>query len=132
MAAAFLPVFHEMDNLVNWSTTLDESNWVVMMKRPSESATGSGLLAPFDSDVWVLILISLVAIGPTIYIIILIRAKLCKDDEVLTTVIPLDNCIWFVYGALMKQGSTIMPMAGKSQYRLYCTRMSELSEAVTG
>jgi len=118
MAAAFLPVFHEMDNLVNWSTSLDESNWVVMMKRPSESATGSGLLAPFESDVWILILISLIAIGPTIYIIILIRAKLCKGDEVLTTVVPLHNCVWFVYGALMKQGSTIMPMAGKFQYNL--------------
>lgn len=113
MAAAFLPVFHEMDNLVNWSTTLDESNWVVMLKRPSESATGSGLLAPFDSTVWILILVSLIAIGPTIYIIVLIRAMLCKGDEVLTTIVPLDNCVWFVYGALMKQGSTLMPMAGE-------------------
>jgi hypothetical protein len=118
MAAAFLPVFHEMDNLVKWSTSLDESNWVVMMKRPSESATGSGLLAPFDSNVWILILISLIAIGPTIYIIVLIRAKLCKHDEVLTTIVPLDTCIWFVYGALMKQGSTSMPIAGEYQYRL--------------
>ena len=118
MAAAFLPVFHEMDNLVNWSTSLDESNWVVMMKRPSESVTGSGLLAPFDSTVWVLILVSLIAIGPTIYIIVFIRAKLCKDDEVLTTIVPLDNCIWFVYGALMKQGSTIMPMAVEFMYSL--------------
>ncbi|XP_033607033.1 ionotropic receptor 93a isoform X2 [Cryptotermes secundus] len=115
MAAAFLPVFHEMDNLVNWSTSLDESNWVVMMKRPSESATGSGLLAPFDSTVWILILISLIAIGPTIYIIIIIRAKLCKGDEVLTAVVPLDNCIWFVYGALMKQGSTLAPMADSTR-----------------
>jgi hypothetical protein len=113
MAAAFLPVFHEMDNLVNWSTTLDESNWIVMMKRPTESATGSGLLAPFDSTVWVLILTSLIAIGPTIYFIVFIRAKLCKGDEVLSTVVPLDNCIWFVYGALMKQGSTLMPVAGE-------------------
>ncbi|XP_069680618.1 glutamate receptor ionotropic, delta-1 [Periplaneta americana] len=115
MAAAFLPVFHDMDHLVNFSTSLDESNWVVMMKRPSESATGSGLLAPFDSTVWVLILVSLIAIGPTIYIIILIRAKLCKGDEVLTAMVPLDNCIWFVYGALMKQGSTLMPMADSTR-----------------
>jgi hypothetical protein len=113
MAAAFLPVFHDMDNLVNWSTSLDESNWVVLMKRPSESATGSGLLAPFDSNVWVLILIFLIAIGPTIYIIVLFRAKLCKGDPVLTEVVPLGNCVWFVYGALMKQGSTMTPMAGE-------------------
>ena len=113
MAAAFLPVFHDLDHLVNFSTTLDESNWVVLMKRPSESATGSGLLAPFDETVWLLILISLIAIGPTIYVIVFIRAKVCKHDEVLATIVPLDNCIWFVYGALMKQGSTLMPIAGE-------------------
>ncbi|PSN56156.1 Ionotropic receptor 76b [Blattella germanica] len=115
MAAAFLPVFHDLDKLVNFSTTLDESNWVVLMKRPSESATGSGLLAPFDETVWLLILISLIAIGPTIYAIVFIRAIVCKNDEVLATVVPLDNCIWFVYGALMKQGSTLMPVADSTR-----------------
>lgn len=26
---------------------------------------------------------------------------------------PLGSCVWFVYGALMKQGSTLSPRAGE-------------------
>lgn len=81
------------------------------MRRPKESATGSGLLAPFTTAVWMLILLSLLVVGPLIYFIILLRSRLCKDDE--SKIYPLPSCIWFVYGALLKQGTTLSPTTGK-------------------
>lgn len=91
---------------------------MMVMTRPAESATGSGLLAPFDIHVWILILISLIIVGPIIYVLLLIRTKLTKDTEQSRYSLP--HCVWFVYGALMRQGSTLSP-TGDSTRVLFAT-----------
>lgn len=115
MAAAFLPVLPEGQHVLQYSRNLDNGEWVVLMKRPAESAQGSGLLAPFTFDVWMLILVSLIAVGPIIYLLIWARQRLCPIDEK-NKVFPLRHCVWFVYGALLKQGSTLSPVSGKQYY----------------
>lgn len=112
MAVAFLPLLSDTRGFVKYSETiLDEGEWVMLMRRPILSATGSGLLAPFTLNVWILILVSLIVVGPLIYGLIILRYKLTDDGEQL--IYPLPHCVWFVYGALMKQGSTLNPVAGK-------------------
>nr|QGW45457.1 ionotropic receptor 76b [Bradysia odoriphaga] len=114
MAAAFLPVISDAREHVDYSTTtLDEGEWMMIMKRPAESATGSGLLAPFNRNVWILIFVSLFAVGPIIYGLIIVRNNLTGDNS--QKVYALPNCVWFVYGALMKQGSTLSPVADSTR-----------------
>ncbi|KAL9702646.1 hypothetical protein quinque_006164 [Culex quinquefasciatus] len=107
IAVAFLPILADARQHILYSTGLDEGEWMMIMIRPLESASGSGLLAPFDRDVWILILVSLLAVGPIIYGLLVIRYYLTKDSEQVRYTLP--HCIWFVYGALMKQGSTLSP-----------------------
>lgn len=103
-----------MRDLLKYSSSiLDEGEWIMIMKRPPGSASGSGLLAPFTNEVWVLILVSLVAVGPIIYGLIVLRYKLTKDR--IQKTYPLPHCVWFVYGALMKQGSTLSPIADSTR-----------------
>lgn len=52
MAAAFVPILKNTDKFLTYSTVLDEGDWKMMLRRPNESAVGSGLLAPFDENVW--------------------------------------------------------------------------------
>lgn len=51
MAAAFIPVLPGLDDFVKWGIDLTQFQYVVLMKRPKESASGSGLLAPFEPEV---------------------------------------------------------------------------------
>lgn len=111
LAAAFLPKLIDSNNFVRYSQSLDEGEWVIMMKRPRESAGGSGLLAPFDFNVWYLILLSVITFGPFIYIIVWVRYILTKDDN--NRPYKLSPCMWFVYGGLIKQGTTLSPDASK-------------------
>ncbi|XP_055856545.1 glutamate receptor ionotropic, delta-2 [Episyrphus balteatus] len=114
LAAAFLPLLADARNFISYSTTiLDEGEWIMIMQRPNESATGSGLLAPFEFWVWILIFISLLAVGPIIYVLIIIRNKITGDDS--QQPYSLGHCAWFVYGALMKQGSTLSPIADSTR-----------------
>lgn len=50
--------------------------------------------------------------GPLCYGMIRFRCWMCKGHPTLGTYYSLGSCIWFVYGALMKQGSVLKPMAG--------------------
>ncbi|XP_076273356.1 ionotropic receptor 76b isoform X2 [Rhynchophorus ferrugineus] len=111
VAAAFLPM--QYNDVVDYSRSLDTAQWVVLMRRPKESATGSGLLAPFTATVWTLIIISLLAVGPILYVIMFLRARMCNDAE--EVVFSLPACMWFVYGALLKQGSTLNPRTDSSR-----------------
>lgn len=73
MIAAFVPILEDLNNYCLFSTTLDMLELTAIMKRPEESATGSGLLAPFDNTVWFCVLTAVIVVGPTIYLFSLIR-----------------------------------------------------------
>lgn len=113
VAVAFLPILADARQHIRFSAGLDEAEYYMIMTRPAESASGSGLLAPFQLYVWILILISLLAVGPCIYYLIILRNRMTKDEE--QKIYPLPHCIWFVYGALMKQGSVLSPSADSTR-----------------
>ncbi|XP_052758786.1 glutamate receptor ionotropic, delta-1 [Galleria mellonella] len=112
MVAAFLPKIPPFRNMVSFSYDLDEGIWVMMLKRPKESAAGSGLLAPFHSYVWYLILVAVLSYGPCITLLTKIRSKLMPTEE---SHIKLSPSFWFVYGALIKQGTNLAPEANTTR-----------------
>ncbi|XP_033149329.1 LOW QUALITY PROTEIN: glutamate receptor ionotropic, kainate 2 [Drosophila busckii] len=66
-----------------------------------------------ESWVWILIFVSLLAVGPIIYVLIILRNRLSGDG--VQQPYSLGHCAWFVYGALMKQGSTLSPIADSTR-----------------
>ncbi|CAH2063025.1 unnamed protein product, partial [Iphiclides podalirius] len=112
MAAAFLPKLTRFNKMVAFSNDLDEGVWMMMLKRPKESAAGSGLLAPFDTYVWYLILAAVVCYGPCITFLTRMRSKLVQDKE---SPIQLSPSIWFVYGSFIKQGTNLAPDANTTR-----------------
>ncbi|XP_008203431.1 glutamate receptor ionotropic, kainate 3 [Nasonia vitripennis] len=113
MAVAFIPILSSFRNICDYSAPLDEMDTTFLLKRPGTSATGSGLTAPFSTRVWYLILISLLVVGPTIYLIIYLRGKFARDEK--AEKFTFLTCMWFVYGALLKQGTTASPMGDSTR-----------------
>nr|AII01114.1 ionotropic receptor [Dendrolimus houi] len=112
MVAAFLPKLTKFQKMVSFSHTLDEGVWRMMLKRPKESAAGSGLLAPFNSLVWYLILAVVFFYGPCITLLTRIRSKIIRDEE---HHLPLSPSFWFVYSAFIKQGTSLEPEANSTR-----------------
>ncbi|KAG5684140.1 hypothetical protein PVAND_013381 [Polypedilum vanderplanki] len=110
MAVAFIPHMADLLRHITFSTPLDEGEWRMIMLRPQESASGAGLLAPFTAGVWYFILVSLIVTGPIVWVIIWLYCRFQKEDEE-QRYYTLSQCVWYVYGALMKQGSTLNPTA---------------------
>ncbi|CAL7933450.1 unnamed protein product [Xylocopa violacea] len=82
MAVAFLPMLPEMRRYCTFSNALDETKLTAVVKRPQESATGSGLLAPFETTVWLLVLASLLFVGPVIYLFASISSLLKQGTNI--------------------------------------------------
>ncbi|XP_014358169.2 glutamate receptor ionotropic, delta-1 [Papilio machaon] len=112
MAAAFLTRLVKFNKKATFSNDLDEGVWMMMLKRPKESAAGSGLLAPFETYVWYLILVAVVCYGPCITFLTRIRSKLVRDKE---RPINLSESVWFVYGSYIKQGTSLSPEANTTR-----------------
>ncbi|XP_047517997.1 glutamate receptor ionotropic, delta-2-like [Pieris napi] len=112
LAAAFIPIMKNSDQFVSFSTVIDECKWMMMLKRPKESAVGSGLLAPFNETVWLLILAAVMIYGPCLTLLTKLRSKLMPEEE---DYIRLSPSFWFVYGAFIKQGTSLTPSANTTR-----------------
>ncbi|KAL7289919.1 hypothetical protein TKK_0016306 [Trichogramma kaykai] len=113
VAVAFIPALSEFRSWCNFSVPLEEMDTTFLLKRPQTSSTGSDLLAPFSNKVWILILLSVLLVAPTTYIMILLRMQFATDDR--AKKFTLFNCLWFVYGALLKQGTTTAPIGDSTR-----------------
>ncbi|KAG5321329.1 GRIK2 protein, partial [Acromyrmex heyeri] len=108
MAVAYLPILPEMRKYCTFSTILEQGELTILMKRPQESATGSGLLAPFNKTVWLFVLAAVVSVGPIIYTFATFRAKLWHRNKPDSENFNLFSCVWFAYSSLLKQGTNII------------------------
>ncbi|XP_044019376.1 glutamate receptor ionotropic, kainate 2-like [Aphidius gifuensis] len=107
MAVAFLPINPGMHPYVSYSPMLTQIELKAMMKRPDKSALGINFLAPFTKQVWILIVIAVIISGPIFFGIIYLRSYLWKHSK--TDNYTFLQCVWFTYGATLKQGSTRTP-----------------------
>lgn len=55
---------------------------------------------------------ALILMGPLIYLIIKLRRKVLKMFGETCRVYNMTECVWFTYGAIMKQGSPLEPSNG--------------------
>lgn len=98
MAVAFVPRMSNIIQRIEFSTPLEEGEWKMIMKRPQESATGAGLLAPFSDMTWIFILFTLIVCGPLVWMIIWVYTKLFRQFGDEEPYYNLFQCCWFVYG----------------------------------
>jgi hypothetical protein len=82
MAVAFLPILPELQKYCTFSIALDESELTALMKRPDYSTTGTGLLAPFEQTVWLLVLTAVISVGPIIFIFVKLRLRVYRLQNV--------------------------------------------------
>ncbi|KAA0198341.1 Ionotropic receptor 76b, partial [Hyalella azteca] len=101
--------------VLEFTAPLGTSSYGALVRRPGFSPKPDALLQPFDLKVWLVIVATLVMMGPLMYAVILTGVRLGRRDASSTHAFTLTQCVWFVYGALMKQGSTLKPLTDSSR-----------------
>ncbi|OXA53118.1 glutamate receptor ionotropic, kainate 2 [Folsomia candida] len=115
IALTYMSQIHTRVEHVEFSKPFGEEQWHIMMSRPRETTDGDGLVAPFQTEVWYCLMVSLLLMGPLCWGLIKFRCYMCKGHPTLAAPSTLGSCIWFVYGALMKQGSVLKPIADSTR-----------------
>ncbi|GFR06280.1 ionotropic receptor 93a [Trichonephila clavata] len=96
---------------VNFTTSLDELSYALLTKRPEQEHKYL-FLAPFTSETWICVFVTVALIGPILY---LVHRASCyyqyydlEDDKGL---FRLSNCAWYTFGAIVQQGGVHLPQA---------------------
>ncbi|KAF8790071.1 Glutamate receptor ionotropic like protein [Argiope bruennichi] len=107
MVASPLSITQERQNAVTFSSSLYKDSLGLMFTRPKTQHNNEALLAPFTNTVWISVAVIAVAMCLVLYTLIYsskcllskkVRRPFMKDTW------TLNDCAWFVYSSLMKQG----------------------------
>ncbi|KAK4886945.1 hypothetical protein RN001_003216 [Aquatica leii] len=112
LAAAFLPMTTIYWKYANFATCLDMGNWIGILKRPDESGAGLGIFAPFATNVWILIMVSIFVIGVIAFTFLYLNSTFSGQTKKISS---FQDCLLFAYSTLLKQSSTLKPRFDSSR-----------------
>nr|AGJ51190.1 olfactory ionotropic receptor IR93a [Panulirus argus] len=101
---------------VNFTTTIDRQPYAFMIARPQELSRVMLFMEPFANDTWILIAITVLIMGPILFLI-------NRNSPYYTYydlydgrgLFQLQNCSWYVYGAILQQGGTKLPLSNSGR-----------------
>ncbi|KYB25025.1 hypothetical protein TcasGA2_TC031399 [Tribolium castaneum] len=118
LAITDLTITSERESAVDFSTTFMSLGISILYQKPKKALPSFFSFAdPFSLTVWKLLAAAF--FGASIALFILGRISPsewqnpypCVEDEFLVNQLSLRNCVWFMVGSLMQQGSEIAPIA---------------------
>ncbi|XP_055928723.1 ionotropic receptor 93a-like [Argiope bruennichi] len=97
--------------VVNFTTSLDELSYALMTKRPQQEHKYL-FLAPFTSETWICVFVTVALIGPILYLVHRGSYYYQYYDLVNNKgLFRLSNCAWYTFGAIVQQGGVHLPQA---------------------
>ncbi|GFT87627.1 ionotropic receptor 93a [Nephila pilipes] len=97
--------------VVNFTTSLDELSYALLTKRPEQEHKYL-FLAPFTSETWICVFVTVAIIGPILYLVH--KGSYYYDYFDLVNnkgLFQLSNCAWYTFGAIVQQGGVHLPQA---------------------
>ncbi|CAL4102797.1 unnamed protein product, partial [Meganyctiphanes norvegica] len=112
LGVAAFNVNAERMGVVNFTVTIDYQPYAFMIARPKESSRVLLFMEPFTNDTWILIAITVLIMGPILFLInrwsyYYIYYDLMDGQGLF----QITNCSWYVFGAILQQGGTKLPQS---------------------
>ncbi|XP_046658223.1 ionotropic receptor 93a [Homalodisca vitripennis] len=112
LGACALTITENKATIVNFTEPVSIETYVFLVSRPKELSRALLFILPFTPDAWFCIVSSIALMAPTLYIIHRLSPFYNYHGVSNTTGLgKISNCFWYVYGALLQQGGTYLPMA---------------------
>ncbi|KAG8201455.1 hypothetical protein JTE90_024325 [Oedothorax gibbosus] len=97
--------------VVNFTTSLDELSYAILLRRPQQEHKYL-FLAPFTNDTWIAVFITVLLIGPILYIVH--KCSFYYEYYDLANgkgLFQISNCAWYGFGSIVQQGGVHLPLA---------------------
>ncbi|XP_076061279.1 ionotropic receptor 93a-like [Oratosquilla oratoria] len=102
--------------VVNFTSTIDRQPYTFMIARPKELSRVVLFMEPFANDTWICIAVMVFIMGPILFLIN--RSSPYYTYYELYDgkgLFKLQNCSWYVFGAILQQGGTQLPLSNSGR-----------------
>nr|CAH7714859.1 unnamed protein product [Callosobruchus chinensis] len=110
MGACALTVLEDVKNVVNYTIPVTTQSYSFLAARPRELSRALLFISPFTSDTWLCLFAAIISMGPFLYFINRF-SPVCDYKGIPRKggLSSIQNCIWYMYGALLQQGGMHLP-----------------------
>ncbi|KAK8399557.1 hypothetical protein O3P69_003545 [Scylla paramamosain] len=116
MGVAAFTVSDKRMRAVNFTASIDLQPYTFMISRPQELSRVMLFMEPFANDTWILIAITVAIMGPILFFINRSSPYYTYYDLYDGKgLFKLHNCSWYVYGAILQQGGTKLPLSNSGR-----------------
>ncbi|XP_045461376.1 ionotropic receptor 93a isoform X1 [Harmonia axyridis] len=99
---------------IDFTNPISVQSYTFLVARPKELSRALLFMAPFSGDTWLCLLIAIFSVGPILYCIHKI-SPMPEQRERAGGLFSIQNCIWYMYGALLQQGGMHLPQADSAR-----------------
>ncbi|XP_030750228.1 ionotropic receptor 93a [Sitophilus oryzae] len=116
MGACAFTVTEENKKLINFTSPISIQFYTFLVARPRELSRALLFISPFTGGTWLCLAATIISMGPILYCIHkyspVYEYKGIRGKGGLATI---QNCIWYMYGALLQQGGMHLPYADSAR-----------------
>ncbi|XP_060523883.1 ionotropic receptor 93a isoform X1 [Cylas formicarius] len=116
LGACAFTITEDNKKLINFTVPISIQLYTFLVARPKELTRALLFTSPFKGDTWLCLAATIISMGPILFYINkmspVYEYKGAKIKGGLSTV---QNCIWYMYGALLQQGGMHLPYADSAR-----------------
>ncbi|XP_057661062.1 ionotropic receptor 93a [Diorhabda carinulata] len=116
LAACAVTVTEDLKSVVNFTKPIAILSYTFLVARPKELSRALLFISPFNFDTWLGLCAAIISMGPLLYFIH--RSSPVYEYKGIPMkggLASIQNCIWYMYGALLQQGGMHLPYADSAR-----------------
>ncbi|ENN79417.1 hypothetical protein D910_01947, partial [Dendroctonus ponderosae] len=116
LGACAFTVTEENQRVINFTDPISIQAYTFLAARPRELSRALLFISPFRGDTWLCLSATIISMGPVLFYIHKLspvyeyKGVRCKGG-----LATIQNCIWYMYGALLQQGGMHLPYADSAR-----------------
>ncbi|XP_055623871.1 ionotropic receptor 93a [Toxorhynchites rutilus septentrionalis] len=112
LAAVGTTISEKQKKFINFTKPISIQTYSFIVSRPKELSRVFLFLSPFTFDTWLCLTATVLLMAPVLYIVNRVTPFYEHHGKSNTTGLgKMNNCFWYVYGALLQQGGLYLPNA---------------------
>ncbi|KAL1505744.1 hypothetical protein ABEB36_005237 [Hypothenemus hampei] len=116
LGACAFTITEENKRMINFTDPISIQTYTFLSARPRELSRALLFISPFAGDTWFCLATTIISMGPILfYIHKMSPVYEYKGIRVKGGLATIQNCIWYMYGALLQQGGMHLPYADSAR-----------------
>ncbi|GLV41761.1 Ionotropic receptor 93a [Carabus blaptoides fortunei] len=115
MAACAFTINNRGKKIINFTIPISIQSHTLLVARPRQLSRALLFISPFTYDTWLCLALAIIIMGPILYFINKYSPVYGYRGKAVKGLENIQNCMWYIYGALLQQGGMYLPEADSAR-----------------